>query len=117
MFNLNNLNKIELSQKLADTYEWHEDFHFTESRKFRYDEKSDVIVVTKGSSIFGFSISINQNKKLNLPFAYINLIKLNNLDNISSFEKVTSLGKPVNLSNGNILTNIIKELEKIIEMF
>lgn len=117
MFNLNNLNKSELAEKLSETFHWHEDFHFTDARTFRYEKNSDVIIVTKGNSIFGFSISINQNKKINSPFAYINLIKLNNINDISSFEKVTSVGTPVDLSNGNIFFNIIKELSNSIEMF
>ncbi len=111
------INKIELASKLADIYEWHEDFHFTDSRKFKYEKNSDVIIVTKGSSIFGFSISINQNKKFNKPFAYLNLIKINNLDRLEQFEKVISLGNPIDLSIEKYELKIIQELDKVIHLF
>lgn len=109
----NDFDKLELSKKLADTYEWGE-IHFIGKRNFKYEPTSDVILITKANSEFGFSISINQNKKLNKPFAYFNLIKLNNFNH---FEKVIAVGKPVDLSTKDYEIIIIQQLANILNLF
>ena len=106
------INQFELAENLANFAEFC--FNLPESRKFTYNKKSNIILVTKENSKFGFSISINKNKKLNKPFAYFNLIKLNNFD---TFEKVTSLGNPIDLSKEKFEYFIVQELINIIGEF
>lgn len=106
------LNQFELAENLANFAEFN--FDLQDRRTFKYNKEANVILVTKEDAKFGFSISINQNKKLNKPFAYFNLIKLNNFD---TFEKVTSIGNPIDLSKEKFEYFIIQELINIIGEF
>lgn len=106
------IKSIWTGRNLANFAEFN--FDLQDRRIFKYNKEANVILVTKEDAKFGFSISINQNKKLNKPFAYFNLIKLNNFD---TFEKVTSIGNPIDLSKEKFEYFIIQELINIIGEF
>lgn len=103
-----------LADKLVQTSEGRRTDSFLQARKITLDEKANVILVTKNDSEFGFSISINTNKKLHRQFAYFNLIKKNNFD---TFEKVTSLGQPVDVDQEFYFYHVCEELERITQLF
>lgn len=113
---MNQVTLKSLAEELALVSESRNSDSFLQARKITLDEKANVILVTKNNhdSEFGFSISINTNKKLNRQFAYFNLIKKNNFD---TFEKVTSLGKPVDVDQEFYFYHVCEELEKITQLF
>lgn len=95
-------------------------YNFLVGRNFILFENTPAILITKPASQFAYALSINNNKKFNKLFVYINLVKLTKSisSNQLDYEKVIALGQPISIDDmDTCVTKLFVELSIILNNF